>query len=176
MLAGTSAALSHTVDPVTTPTALSVVHADVGGGTATNQYAIKVTANGFNNATNVYGVHSTVPQQYINPAYALYGETNGVYGNAYGLYTKATQADLNGGCIAYGVYGLATSASSSSTVGKTYGAYFTNTASIGAAAVGLYVNSTNGEPLIVDSGGSPGRLVKNNGKQGIGADPRTYKS
>ena len=169
-LAGTSAAFSHTVDPGTTPTALSVVLPGVGGGTATNQYAIKVTANGFNNATNVYGVHSTVPQQYINPAYALYGETNGVYGNVYGLYTKATQADLNGGCIAYGVYSLATSASSSSTVGKTYGGYFTNTASIGAAAVGLYVNSTNGEPLLVDSGGSRRLTVKNDGKVGIQGD------
>tara|TARA_R110002020_G_scaffold474746_3_gene707008 strand:+ start:104 stop:1561 length:1458 start_codon:yes stop_codon:yes gene_type:complete len=174
-LTGTSAAFSHTVDPGTTASALSVTLPGVGGGTATDQYAIKVTANGYNNSTNVYGVHSTTPQQYINPAYALYGETSGVYGNVYGLYTKATQSNLNGSCIAYGVYGLATSASSSSTVGKTYGAYFTNTASIGAAAVGLYVNSTNGEPLIVDSGGSQRLIVKNNGNTGIGADPSTYK-
>ena len=162
-LAGTSAAFSHTVDPGTTPTALSVVLPGMSAGTATNQYAIKVTANGYNNATNVFGVHSTVPQQYISPAYALYGETNGVYGNVYGLYTKATQSNLGGGCIAYGIYALATSASSSSTVGKTYGAVISNTASLGARAVGLYVNSTNGEPLIVDSGGSERFKITNAG-------------
>ena len=169
-LTGTSAAFSHTVDPGTTPTALSVVLPGVGAGTATNQYAIKVTANGYNNATNVFGVHSTVPQQYISPAYALYGETNGVYGNVYGLYTKATQSNLGGGCIAYGIYALATSGVDASTVGRTYGAVISNTASVGARAVGLYVNSTNGEPLIVDSGSSQRLIVKNDGNVGIGTD------
>ena len=170
-LTGTSAAFSHTVDPGTTPTALSVVLPGVSAGTATNQYAIKVTANGYNNSSNVYGVHSTVPQQNVNGAYALYGETSGVYANVYGLYTKATQSNLNGGCIAYGIYALATSGVDSSTVGKTYGAVISNTASVGARAVGLYVNSTNGEPLIVDSGAAQTRLiVKNNGSVGIGTD------
>jgi hypothetical protein len=158
-----SAAFSHSVDPGTTPSALSVTLPGVGAGTATDQYAIKVTANGYNNSTNVYGVHSTVPQQYVNGAYALYGETSGVYANVYGLYTKATQSNLNGSCIAYGIYALATSGVDSSTVGKTYGAVISNTASIGARAVGLYVNSTNGEPLIVDSGGSERFKIDNAG-------------
>ena len=162
-LTGTSAAFSHTVDPGTTPTALSVVLPGVSAGTVTNQYAIKVHALGYNNSSNVYGVHSTTPQQNISPAYAYYGETSGVYGDVYGIYTRATQSNLNGGCTAYAVYGSATSTVSSYTVGKTYGGYFTNTSSVGAAAVGLYVSSSYGDPLIVNTGATQRFKITNNG-------------
>jgi len=70
-------------------------------------------------------------------------EASTVYNNAIGVKGKATQSDINGLGIAYGVIGEA-AASGSGTSGSTYAGYFNNTSTVGGNHYGLFVNTASG--------------------------------
>jgi hypothetical protein len=70
-------------------------------------------------------------------------EASTVLNNAIGVKGKATQSDVNGTGIAYGIIGEA-AASGSGTNGSTYAGYFNNTSTVGGNHYGLYVSTASG--------------------------------
>jgi hypothetical protein len=66
-----------------------------------------------------------------------------VLNNAIGVKGKATQSDINGTGIAYGIIGEA-AALGSGTNGSTYAGYFNNTSTVGGNHYGLFVNTASG--------------------------------
>jgi hypothetical protein len=146
-------AIVQATDPGTTPAALDISVPGVAAGTVTNQYGIKVTANGYNNSTNMYGIYSYTPTQWNGTPYAGYFKTDGGT-KGYGIYAESANTNLASGGFSYAVYGTVTAAESSAATGASYGGYFTNTgtSAVEGAIVGVYANSTNGAPLVVNTG------------------------
>ena len=70
-------------------------------------------------------------------------ETSTVLNSAIGVKGKATQSDVNGIGIAYGIVGEI-AASGSGTNGSTYAGYFNNTSTVGGNHYGLFVNTESG--------------------------------
>jgi hypothetical protein len=70
-------------------------------------------------------------------------ETSTVLNSAIGVKGKATQSDVNGIGIAYGIVGEI-AASGSGTNGSTYAGYFNNTSTVGGNHYGLFVNTASG--------------------------------
>jgi hypothetical protein len=131
-------------DPGITDSALSIVTPGVAGGTAVNQYGIKVDSVSYNNSTAMFGIYSKAFQNTSGVSYGIFGETGGsATSNTYGVYGKGNQLNTNGLGISYGVYGTVISAGAN-TNGRTYAGYFDNQATTGNTSVGLYVNSVGG--------------------------------
>ena len=78
---------------------------------------------------------------YINTG--ITSETSTVLNSAIGVRGKATQSDVNGPGIAYGIVGEI-AASGSGTNGSTYAGYFNNTSTVGGNHYGLFVNTASG--------------------------------
>jgi hypothetical protein len=70
-------------------------------------------------------------------------EASTVLNNAIGVRGKATQSDVNGTGVAYGIIGEA-AASGSGTNGSTYAGYFNNTSTVSGNHYGLFVNTASG--------------------------------
>jgi hypothetical protein len=73
----------------------------------------------------------------------IISETSTVLNSAIGVKGKATQSDVNGTGIAYGIVGEI-AASGSGTNGSTYAGYFNNTSIVGGNHYGLFVNTASG--------------------------------
>jgi hypothetical protein len=123
-----------------------------GGGTATPQYGVNVTGNGYNNATIWYGVSAVGGQGIGNTTYAIYGDASvqassttahyGVYGRAANF--SAASFTLSTGTLPVGVYGEVYDAFGATNVSVTTAGYFNNKTTLGATSYGLYVNTTAG--------------------------------
>jgi hypothetical protein len=103
---------------------------------------ISYTPPAFANDQNITGLSININ----NRGYTTTGitsEASTVLNNAIGVKGKATQSDVNGTGIAYGVIGEA-SASGSGTNGSTYAGYFNNTSTVGGTHYGLFVNTASG--------------------------------
>jgi hypothetical protein len=148
---------AYSIDPGTAPAAINIALAAVGGGTATPQYGLKVGGGGFNNSTAVYGVYSSMTQQYLSSTYGGYFEASGTYNNDYGIYAKDTH-NPNATTFGYGIYISENTSGGASSVGGTYGLYVAQNATTGGSATGIYVNTVAGAttvtPLQVQHAGS----------------------
>jgi hypothetical protein len=100
------------------------------------------TPPAFANDQNITGLSININ----NRGYTTTGitsEASTVLNNAIGVKGKATQSDINGTGIAYGVIGEA-AASGSGTNGSTFAGYFNNTSTVGGNHYGLYVSTAGG--------------------------------
>jgi hypothetical protein len=130
-----------------------------------------INVNVISYGATIYGVKATTGNGY-GTSYAGYFKASG---NAsvptYGVYASATQPDVNGSGIAYGVYGHATTGPGAGTAGTAYAGYFNNTGILGNV-VGLYVNCATGAttsiPFIVASAGTERMRITSAGNVGIG--------
>jgi len=99
----------------------------VGGGTAGEQYGIKITGGGYNNATHIYGL-------YINKSAQLTQNNTAAYCRMQGVYSTLT-----------GVRGIAKCQDTAAS-GTIYAGYFTAQGDIGSAKTkvgyGIWAEST----------------------------------
>ena len=142
------------IDPGTTPAALSVRNTGVAGGTAAAQYGIRISSQTYNNASSSYGLYAFSYQNTGNATYGVWGDAGsgsllgnsstpfyGVVGRAY--FNSAAAHNLTNGNLPVGVYGTVVSTGSTNTAISAAG-YFTNAATFGSEAYGIYVNVATG--------------------------------
>jgi len=142
------------IDPGTTPSALSVRNTGVAGGTAAAQYGIRVSSQTYNSASSSYGIYAFSHQNVGNTTYGIWGDAGsptqvgssaqpfyGVTGRAY--FNSAASHGLTNGTLPVGVYGTVVSTGSTNTAISAAG-YFTNAATFGSEAYGIYVNVATG--------------------------------
>jgi len=100
-----------------------------------NQSSLGVNQNvtGFYSSVNTTGYTST----------GILSEASTIYTTAIGVKGKATQSDINGTGVAYGIVGEIV-ASGSGSNGSTYAGYFNNTSTVGGNHYGLFVNTASG--------------------------------
>jgi hypothetical protein len=120
---------------------------DINTENGSNSYqdsTLKVTYNqsSLGVSQNVTGIYSSVNTTGWTST-GLLSEASTIYTTAIGVKGKATQNDVNGLGVAYGIIGEA-SASGSGTNGSTYAGYFNNTSTVGGNNYGLYVSTASG--------------------------------
>jgi hypothetical protein len=103
---------------------------------------INYTFSGVPNGQTVTGLNLFINTNQQN-SYGIISETSTNALTAIGVKGKATQSDVNGIGVAYGVIGEA-AASGSGTNGSTYAGYFNNTSTVGGTHYGLFVNTAAG--------------------------------
>ena len=106
---------------------INIAMSGVGGGTAGEQYGLKITGGGYNNATHIYGL-------YVNKTAQLTQDNTAAYCRMQGTYATLT-----------GVRGIAKCQDTGAT-GNTYAGYFTAQGDLGSAknknGYGIYAEST----------------------------------
>jgi len=159
------------IDPGTTAAGIAVSLTNIGGGAATSQYGIRVTGWGYNNSTNVYGVHSALTQQLLSPTYGGYFSAVGTYSAMYGIYGEATNSDGNSYNSVYAGY-FKTNGSVAGTNGTNYGIRIENAATNGGTSYGAYLSTVAGAttviPLRIDHAGSEKLRVDSSGRLLVG--------
>jgi hypothetical protein len=160
--------LVSNIDPGTTAAGIAVSLSAVAGGTATDQYGIRVTGSGYNNSTSVYGVHSALGQQYTSPVYGGYFFAAGTYNAMYGIYGEATNNDSNPANNVYAGY-FKTNGSAGGTGGTNYGIRVENAATNGGTSYGAYLSTVAGAstviPLRIDHAGTERMRISSAGQQ-----------
>jgi hypothetical protein len=144
--------------------------------TATAQYGIRVTGGGYNNSTNVYGVHSALAQQNLSPTYGGYFSAAGTYVAMYGIYGEATNNDSNPANNVYAGY-FKTNGSAGGTGGTNYGIRVENAATNGGTSYGAYLSTVAGAstviPLRIDHAGSEKLRIDSSGRLLVGTSTAT---
>lgn len=114
------------------------------GGNNFQDSTLKITYNqsslGVNQ--NVTGIYSSVNTTGYTST-GILSEASTIYSTAIGVKGKATQSDINGPGVAYGIVGEI-AASGSGSNGSTYAGYFNNTSTVGGNNYGLFVNTASG--------------------------------
>lgn len=114
------------------------------GGNNFQDSTLKITYNqsslGVNQ--NVTGIYSSVNTTGFTST-GILSEASTIYSTAIGVKGKATQSDINGPGVAYGIVGEI-AASGSGSNGSTYAGYFNNTSTVGGNNYGLFVNTASG--------------------------------
>jgi len=132
------------------------------GGNNFQDSTLKVTYNqsslGVNQ--NVTGIYSHVNTSGYTST-GMLSEASTIYSTAIGIKGKATQSDVNGPGVAYGVIGEI-SASGSGSNGSTYAGYFNNTSIVGGNNYGLYVNTASGGDYGIYQTGSGNNYLGSN--------------
>jgi hypothetical protein len=120
---------------------------DINTNNGSNSFqdsTLKVTYNqsslGVNQ--NVTGIYSSVNTTGYTST-GILSEASTIYTTAIGVKGKATQSDINGPGVAYGIVGEI-AASGSGSNGSTYAGYFNNTSTVGGNHYGLFVNTASG--------------------------------
>jgi hypothetical protein len=120
---------------------------DINTNNGSNSFqdsTLKVTYNqsslGVNQ--NVTGIYSSVNTTGYTST-GILSEASTIYTTAIGVKGKATQSDINGPGVAYGIVGEI-AASGSGSNGSTYAGYFNNTSTVGGNNYGLFVNTASG--------------------------------
>jgi hypothetical protein len=103
---------------------------------------INYTFSGVPSGQTVTGLNLFINTNQQN-SYGIISETSTNALTAIGVKGKATQSDVTGIGVAYGVIGEA-AASGSGTNGSTYAGYFNNTSTVGGTHYGLFVNTASG--------------------------------
>jgi hypothetical protein len=103
---------------------------------------ILYTPPAFANDQNITGLAININNRGYTTT-GIISEASTVLNNAIGVKGKATQSDINGTGIAYGIIGEV-AASGSGTNGSTYAGYFNNTSTVGGTHYGLFVNTASG--------------------------------
>lgn len=114
------------------------------GGNNFQDSTLKVTYNqsSFGVNQNITGIYSSVNTTGYTST-GILSEASTIYSTAIGVKGKATQSDINGPGVAYGVIGEI-AASGSGSNGSTYAGYFNNTSTVGGNNYGLFVNTASG--------------------------------
>jgi hypothetical protein len=120
---------------------------DINTENGSNSYqdsTLKVTYNqsSLGLSQNVTGIYSSVNTTGWTST-GLLSEASTIYTTAIGVKGKATQNDVNGLGVAYGIVGE-TAASGIGTNGSTFAGYFNNTSTVGGNHYGLYVSTASG--------------------------------
>ena len=79
----------------------------VGGGTSGDQYGLKITGGGYNNATHIYGIYVDKTQQLSQQSTAAHHKMSGVYSTLYGTQSIVNVTDTGATGTAYGLYASA---------------------------------------------------------------------
>jgi hypothetical protein len=103
---------------------------------------INYTFSGVPSGQTVTGLNLFINTNQQN-SYGIISETSTNALTAIGVKGKATQSDVTGLGVAYGVIGEA-AASGSGTNGSTYAGYFNNTSTVGGNHYGLFINTASG--------------------------------
>ena len=120
---------------------------DINTNNGSNSFqdsTLKVTYNQSSLGVNqdVTGIYSSVNTTGYTST-GILSEASTIYTTAIGVKGKATQSDINGPGVAYGIVGEI-AASGSGSNGSTYAGYFNNTSTVGGNHYGLFVNTASG--------------------------------
>ena len=106
---------------------INIAMTGVGGGTAGEQYGIKITGGGYNNATHIYGIFVDKTAQLSQQNTAGHHKMSGTYNTLYGTQSIIQVNDTGATGTAYGLYASARGNSGSAKNKVGYGAWIEST-------------------------------------------------
>tara|TARA_Y100001968_G_scaffold186593_1_gene171010 strand:+ start:1542 stop:3737 length:2196 start_codon:yes stop_codon:yes gene_type:complete len=127
---------------------INIAMTGVGGGTAGEQYGLKITGGGYNNATHIYGIYVDKTAQLTQQNTAAHHKMTGTYSTLYGTQSIVQCSDTGATGTVYGTYSSARGNSGSAKNKTGYGIWAESTGTNFQLACATYLKTVAGATLI----------------------------